>query len=135
MWVRRGLPKFDIIRGMKPDPTKMKDWQIAEAAEATLRPAADLLKELGINDDEWDAYGRHLAKVDVTKVLRRLGGGDASKAPKRAKYIDVTAITPTALGEGKTTTTLGLVEGLGLLGKKVVGRKLYRLLPLRPYSA
>ena len=66
----------------------MKDWQIAEAAEATLRPAADLLKELGINDDEWDAYGRHLAKVDVTKVLRRLGGGDAAKAPKRAKYID-----------------------------------------------
>ena len=106
---------------MKLDPTKMKDWQIAEAAEATLRPAADLLKELGINDDEWDAYGRHLAKVDVTKVLRRLGGGDASKAPKRAKYIDVTAITPTALGEGKTTTTLGLVEGLGLLGKKVIG--------------
>jgi formate--tetrahydrofolate ligase len=106
---------------MKLDPTKMKDWQIAEAAESTLRPAADLLKELGINDDEWDAYGRHLAKVDVTKVLRRLGGGDASKAPKRAKYIDVTAITPTALGEGKTTTTLGLVEGLGLLGKKVVG--------------
>jgi len=106
---------------MKLDPTKMKDWQIAEAAEATLRPAADLLRELGINDDEWDAYGRYLAKVDVTKVLRRLGGGDAAKAPKRAKYIDVTAITPTALGEGKTTTTLGLVEGLGLLGKKVVG--------------
>ena len=113
--------KFGIIRGMKFDPTKMKDWQIAEAAEATLRPAADLLRELGINDDEWDAYGRYLAKVDVTKVLRRLGGGDASKAPKRAKYIDVTAITPTALGEGKTTTTLGLVEGLGLLGKKGVG--------------
>lgn len=106
---------------MKLDPTKLKDWQIAEAAEATLRPAADLLRELGINDDEWDAYGRVLAKVDVTKVLKRLGGGDASKAPKRAKYIDVTAITPTALGEGKTTTTLGLVEGLGLLGKKVVG--------------
>ena len=106
---------------MRLDPTKMKDWQIAEAAEATLRPAADLLGELGIKDGEWDAYGRYLAKVDVTKVLRRLGGGDASKAPKRAKYIDVTAITPTALGEGKTTTTLGLVEGLGLLGKKVIG--------------
>ena len=106
---------------MKLDPTKLKDWQIAEAAEATLRPAADLLRELGIKDDEWDAYGRVLAKVDVTKVLKRLGGGDASKAPKRAKYIDVTAITPTALGEGKTTTTLGLVEGLGRLGKKVVG--------------
>ena len=106
---------------MKLDPTKMKDWQIAEAAAATLRPAAELLSELGIKDDEWDAYGRYLAKVDVTKVLRRIGGGDATKAPKRAKYIDVTAITPTALGEGKTTTTLGLVEGLGLLGKKVIG--------------
>ena len=106
---------------MRLDPTKMKDWQIAEAAEATLRPAADLLGELGIQDGEWDAYGRYLAKVDVTRVLRRMGGGDASKAPKRAKYIDVTAITPTALGEGKTTTTLGLVEGLGLLGKKVIG--------------
>ena len=106
---------------MKLDPTKMKDWEVAEAAEATLRQACDLLRELGIKEDEWDAYGRYLAKVDVTKVLRRLGGGDASRAPKRAKYIDVTAITPTALGEGKTTTTLGLVEGLGLLGKKVIG--------------
>ena len=93
------------------DPTKMKDWEIAEAAEATLRPATELVAELGLNDDEWDPYGRVLAKVDATKVLKRLGG------KKRAKYIDVTAITPTALGEGKTTTTLGLVQGLGRLGK------------------
>ena len=100
---------------MKLDPTKMKDWQIAEAAEANLRPAADLAKELGIQDGEWDAYGKFLAKVDVTKVLKRVGAG------RKAKYIDVTAITPTALGEGKTTTTLGLVEGLGRLGKKVIG--------------
>ena len=100
---------------MKLDPTKMKDWQIAEAAEANLRPAADLAQELGIQDGEWDAYGKFLAKVDVTKVLKRVGAG------RKAKYIDVTAITPTALGEGKTTTTLGLVEGLGRLGKKVIG--------------
>jgi formate--tetrahydrofolate ligase len=100
---------------MKLDPTKMKDWQIAEAAEETLRPAADLAAELGLEEGEWEAYGRNLAKVDVTKVLKRLGG------KKRAKYIDVTAITPTALGEGKTTTTLGLVEGLGKLNKKVIG--------------
>ena len=100
---------------MKLDPTKMKDWQIAEAAEANLRPAADLARELGIRDGEWDAYGKFLAKVDVTKVLKRVGAG------RKAKYIDVTAITPTALGEGKTTTTLGLVEGLGRLGKKVIG--------------
>ncbi len=93
----------------------MKDWQIAEAAEENLKPAAELARELGLNDDEWTPYGRVLAKVDVTRVLKRLG------EKKRAKYIDVTAITPTALGEGKTTTTLGLVEGLGKLGKKVVG--------------
>ena len=100
---------------MKLDPTKMKDWQIAEAAEETLRPAADLATELGLQDGEWDAYGKFLAKIDVTKVLKRVGGG------RKGKYIDVTAITPTALGEGKTTTTLGLVEGLGRLGKKVIG--------------
>ncbi len=100
---------------MKLDPTKFKDWQIAEAAEETLRPAADLAAELDLKEDEWEPYGRRLAKVDVTKVLKRLGGA------KRAKYIDVTAITPTALGEGKTTTTLGLVQGLGRLGRKVIG--------------
>jgi formate--tetrahydrofolate ligase len=100
---------------MKLDPTTMKDWQIAEAAEETLRPAADLVAELGLTDDEWEAHGKYLAKIDVTKVLKRVGAG------RRGKYIDVTAITPTALGEGKTTTTLGLVQGLGRLGKKVIG--------------
>lgn len=100
---------------MKLDPTKLKDWQIAEAAEAGIKPASALISELGIRDDEWDAYGRHLAKLDVSKILKRVG------EKKRAKYIDVTAITPTSLGEGKTTTTLGLVEGLGKIGKKVIG--------------
>jgi formate--tetrahydrofolate ligase len=100
---------------MKLDPTKMKDWQIAEAAEESLRPAKDLASELGLQDGEWQPYGDVLAKVDVTKVLKRVGAG------RRGKYIDVTAITPTALGEGKTTTTLGLVQGLGRLGKKVIG--------------
>ena len=100
---------------MKLDPTKMKDWQVAEAAEADMKPAAALVAELGLKDDEWEAYGKYLAKVDVTKVLKRTGEG------RKGKYIDVTAITPTALGEGKTTTTLGLVEGLGYLGKKVIG--------------
>lgn len=93
----------------------MKDWEIAQSAEDSLRKVADLAEELGLRDDEWTAYGDVLAKVDVTKVLSRLG------EKKRAKYIDVTAITPTALGEGKTTTTLGLVQGLGKLGKKVIG--------------
>ena len=94
----------------------MKDWQIAEAAEeAGLKSARELAAELGLEDDEWSPYGRVLAKIDVTKVLKRVGAG------RKGKYIDVTAITPTALGEGKTTTTLGLVEGLGRLGRKVIG--------------
>ena len=100
---------------MKLDPTKMKDWQIAEAAEENLRTAVELAAELGLKEDEGSPYGRVLAKVDVAKVLKRAGTG------RKGKYIDVTAITPTALGEGKTTTTLGLVEGLGKLGKKVIG--------------
>ena len=93
----------------------MKDWQIAEAAEGNMRKAADLAAQLGLQSDEWMPYGDVLAKIDVTKVLKRVGAG------RRGKYIDVTAITPTALGEGKTTTTLGLVQGLGRLGKKVIG--------------
>ena len=97
------------------DPVKMKDWQLAEIAEKSLRTAKSLAEGLGLADDEWEPYGRFLAKIDASKVLRRLGGR------KRAKYIDVTAINPTALGEGKTTTTLGLVEGLGKLGRKVIG--------------
>ena len=64
------------------DPTKMKDWEVAEAAEAGMKPAAELIRELGIEDGEWDAYGRYLAKIDVAKVLARVG------ERKRAKYID-----------------------------------------------
>lgn len=97
------------------DPTTMKDWQIAAAAEENLKTADELARELGLKESEWSPYGRTLAKIDARKVLDRVGKG------RKGKYIDVTAITPTALGEGKTTTTLGLVEGLGKLGKKVIG--------------
>jgi formate--tetrahydrofolate ligase len=100
---------------MKLDPTKMKDWQIAEAAELTMKPVSRIAAEMGLKDEELIPYGRYLAKVDYLKVLDRVhSNGDA-------KYVDVTAITPTPLGEGKTTTTIGLVEGLGKLGKRVVG--------------
>ena len=115
-FITHSSPFCGIIYRMKLDPVKMKDWQIAEAAEESLRKASDLAAELGLEQDEWTPYGDVLAKVDVTKVLKRVGAG------RRGKYIDVTAITPTALGEGKTTTTLGLVEGLGKLGKgEIVG--------------
>ena len=57
----------------KLNPVEMKDWEIAEAAEETLRPVADLAAELGLKDGEWSAYGPSLAKIDATKVLGRLG--------------------------------------------------------------
>ena len=100
---------------MKLDATKMKDWQIAEAAEANMKPVRQLAEELGLEGDELLPMGRLLGKVDYIKALGRL----ADKPD--AKYIDVTAITPTPLGEGKTTTSMGLVEGLGKLNKRVVG--------------
>ena len=100
---------------MKLDPTKMKDWQIAEAAEETMRPITDIAAEMGLKDSELLPMGSGLAKVDYLKVLERMGGNPS------AKYIDVTAITPTPLGEGKTTTAIGLIQGLGKMGKRVVG--------------
>lgn len=100
---------------MQLDPTKMEDWQIAEAAEETMKPIKQIADDLGLTEDELIPYGPNLAKVDYMKVLERL------KDVPPAKYIDVTAITPTPLGEGKTTTAIGLIQGLGKLNKRVVG--------------
>jgi formate--tetrahydrofolate ligase len=97
------------------DPTVLKDWQIAAACEKDMKPLAQLGAELGLDSDDLIPMGRKVAKVDALRVLDRL-----RHAPL-GKYVDVTAITPTPLGEGKTTTTLGLVQGLGFLGKRVVG--------------
>jgi len=100
---------------MKLDATKMKDWQIAEAAEEEMKPVIQLAEEMGLQDSELIPMGRKLAKVDYQQALARL------QDTPTAKYIDVTAITPTPLGEGKTTTAIGLIEGLGKLKKRVVG--------------
>jgi formate--tetrahydrofolate ligase len=102
---------------MKLDPTKWQDWQIAEAAEQSMKPLSRLAEELGIKPEELIPMGRQLAKVDYAGVMERL----KDKHIQPAKYIDVTALTPTPLGEGKTTTTIGLVQGLGKLGKRVTG--------------
>ncbi|MFH1615056.1 MAG: formate--tetrahydrofolate ligase [Planctomycetota bacterium] len=100
---------------MKLDPTKLKDWQVAEAAEERMKPFAQLAEEMGLMKEEMLPYGQHLGKIDYLKALARL------KNAPTAKYIDVTAITPTPLGEGKTTTAIGLIQGLGKIGKRVVG--------------
>jgi len=79
---------------LKLDPIKLADWEIAEAAEPFLRPVTELAAELGLLPDEIIPYGKLFAKVNATAVHARLG-----KQAHRAKYIDVTAITPTPLGE------------------------------------
>jgi formate--tetrahydrofolate ligase len=100
---------------MKLDPTKMADWQIAEAAEENIKPITEIGAKLGLQEGELIPMGATVAKIDYTKTWDRV------KDLRPGKYVDVTAITPTPLGEGKTTTTMGLVEGLGKIGKKPVG--------------
>jgi len=100
-------------------PTKLKlrrpvpsDIEIAQ--EAKLKPILQVAAELGIRENELELYGPYKAKVKL-EILERL------KNKPNGKYIDVTAITPTPLGEGKTTTTVGLSQALGAyLGKKVI---------------
>src|SRR5881409_919693 len=83
------------------------------AQSAVLRPIDELAAELGLLPEEVDLYGRFKAKIDLS-VLDRLAGNPA------AKLIDVTAITPTKAGEGKTTTAVSLTQGLGHIGKRPV---------------
>ncbi|MEJ2740662.1 MAG: formate--tetrahydrofolate ligase, partial [Dehalococcoidia bacterium] len=99
---------------MAYDATKLKDWQIAEAAEENMPTPDDWREKLGLQKDEIIPYGR-LCKLDFLKLMERL------KGKPDGKYIEVTAITPTPLGEGKTTTTMGILEGLGKRGKNVGG--------------
>ena len=100
---------------MNLDPTQLADWQIAEAAETQMQAIETIVKKLGVETDEWIPQGKGIAKLNAQTLWNRLQSNPIGK------YIDVTAITPTPLGEGKTTTTLGLVEGLACLGKKSVG--------------
>jgi len=92
----------------------MADWQIAEAAEEHMPTPEEWQEKLGLEKDEVLAYGK-VAKLDFLKIIERL------KSKPDGKYIEVTAVTPTPLGEGKTTTTMGLMEGLGKQGENVGG--------------
>ena len=83
------------------------DLAIAQAAD--VRPIREIAERAGILDEELIPYGSTKAKVHLD-ALRRVSG------MRPGRYVDVTAVTPTPLGEGKTTTTVGLVQGLGLLG-------------------
>ncbi len=97
------------------DPTKMPDWQIAEKAAEKMKTVYQLSEELGLEKMELFPYGHHVGKIDFLQVMRRL------EHRPNGKYVDITAITPTPLGEGKSTTTIGLIQGLGRRGKQVIG--------------
>ena len=98
---------------MALDPTKHADWEIAQDAEKTMLTIYEIGEKLGLTKEELLPQGHYIAKIDFQKVLKRL------KDKPNGKYIDVTAITPTPLGEGKSTSSMGLVQGLGKLGKSV----------------
>ncbi len=96
------------------DPREYKDWQIAAEAEPGMPRPEEWQQKLGLERDEVIPYGK-VAKLDFLKIMKRLNDRP------NGKYIEVTAITPTPLGEGKSTTSLGLIQGLGKLGKNVGG--------------
>ncbi|HTP03279.1 MAG TPA: formate--tetrahydrofolate ligase [Anaerolineales bacterium] len=101
--------KATRLKLLRPVPS---DIEIAQAGK--LKPILQIAEELGIRPNELELYGPYKAKVKL-EILDRL-----TKRPN-GKYIDVTAITPTPLGEGKTTTTVGLSQALGAhLGKRVI---------------
>jgi methylenetetrahydrofolate dehydrogenase (NADP+)/methenyltetrahydrofolate cyclohydrolase/formyltetrahydrofolate synthetase len=101
--------KATKLKLVRPVPS---DIDIAQAAK--IKPIAQIAAELGIRENELELYGPYKAKIKL-EILERL------KNRPNGKYIDVTAITPTPLGEGKTTTTVGLSQALGAhLGKTVI---------------
>ncbi|MDR2845986.1 MAG: formate--tetrahydrofolate ligase [Candidatus Methanoplasma sp.] len=88
------------------------DIEIGE--EAVVKRITEVAGSIGISADEIEQYGKYIAKVPLD-VLSRFDGN------KNGKLIMVTAVTPTPAGEGKTVTTIGLIQGLSRIGKKVVG--------------
>ncbi|MEN8098077.1 MAG: formate--tetrahydrofolate ligase [Chloroflexota bacterium] len=87
------------------------DIEIAQDAE--LEPVLKIADAIGLSEDDLDLYGKYKAKVHLSAL-------DKFADRPQGKYIDVTAITPTPLGEGKTVTTIGLSQGLHYIGKKVI---------------
>jgi len=99
---------------MAYNAVEMSDWQISEAAEENMPTPDEWREKIGLQKDEILPMGR-LCKLDFLKIIDRL------KDKPDGKYIEVTAITPTPLGEGKSTTSMGLMEGMGKRGLNVGG--------------
>jgi len=99
---------------MAYNAVKMKDWQISEAAEKKMPTPEEWTEKMNLQKGELIPFGR-LGRLDFMKIMERM------KDKPDGKYIEVTAITPTPLGEGKSTTSCGLMEGLGKRGMNVGG--------------
>ena len=90
----------------------LSDIEIAYAANP--KPIKEIAAKIGLSEDDISPYGKYIAKVPIENL-------EKLKDKKDGKLIMVTAITPTPAGEGKTVTSIGLMQGLGYLGKNVVG--------------
>lgn len=97
-----------LVEKVRPVPS---DIEIVQAAK--LKPIKEIAEMIGLTEDDLDYYGKYKAKIHLN-VREKFAGRP------QGKYIDVTAITPTPLGEGKTVTTIGLSQGLHYIGKKVM---------------
>jgi formate--tetrahydrofolate ligase len=91
----------------------LSDLEIARSIP--LQPIQAIAERLGVLDAEVDPYGKYIAKIDAPRILERL------KDRPNGRYIDVTGITPTPLGEGKSLTTVGLSIALNRVGKTTIG--------------
>jgi formate--tetrahydrofolate ligase len=87
------------------------DTNLAIAQAASLRPIGEIAAQMGIPDDLVERHGKYIAKIDLDAIESLAGR-------PRARYVVVSAITPTPLGEGKTTTTVGLGQAMRHIGKK-----------------
>ncbi len=90
----------------------MNDIEIAKATK--VKDIREIASKLGFSEDEIQTYGKYMAKVPLSSL-------EKLKDRKNGKLVVITAITPTPAGEGKTVTTIGLIQGLSKLGKNVVG--------------
>ena len=88
----------------------LSDIEIAQSVK--MKPITDIAYRAGIDEEYLEQYGRYKAKIDLSLLKKQTG--------KKGKLILVTAMTPTPAGEGKTTTTIGLADGLSRIGKNVV---------------
>lgn len=96
----------------------LTDIEIAHAAK--MQPIGEIAKKAGIGEEYLEPYGKYKAKIDLSFVNGKTSDFSENTEGKKGKLVLVTAITPTAAGEGKTTTTIGLADGLRRIGKKAV---------------